>query len=448
MTGLLAKYARAAVPRYTSYPPATQFHDGVGEDAYAGWLGAIGDGDTLSLYLHIPFCSALCWYCGCHTTVPNDVGRVGRYVKTLTAEIDRVAGRVSGHPEVVHIHLGGGSPSMLSAQAFAALATSLRDRFAVRDDAAFACELDPRNLTPARIEAMAAHGVNRASLGVQDVSPDVQALINRRQPLDLVRRCVDQLRAAGIEAVNLDLMYGLPGQTTAHVVRSAEAAAALGADRIAVFGYAHVPWFKRHQRAIDEDRLPGMDERFAQMTAAEETLVAAGYVKIGLDHFARAHDALAVAKKAGRLRRNFQGYTADAAAVLLGFGASAIGALPQGYAQNDPHLGRYREAVMAGRLPVVRGVALRDDDRLRRRMIETLMCQGTLDLDMAAGAAEPASAADEVKHQLDTLAEDGLIEISGSRLTVTPKGQPYLRNIAACFDAYHSDGATRHSRAV
>ena len=443
MTELLAKYAEATVPRYTSYPPATQFHDGVGAETYADWLAAIGDDATLSLYLHIPFCSQLCWYCGCHTTVPNDLTRVGRYVETLQAETARVADGLGGAPQVVHIHFGGGSPSMLAPDAFAAVMATLRARFAVGGEAEIACELDPRNLTPDRIAALAAQGVGRVSLGVQDISAEVQALINRRQPLDLVRRCVDGLRAAGIAAVNLDLMYGLPGQTVEHVVRSAEAAAALGADRIAVFGYAHVPWFKRHQQAIDERRLPDMGARFEQMMAAEATLLAAGYIKIGLDHFAKAHDPMAVAKESGRLRRNFQGYTVDPATALLGLGASAIGALPQGYAQNEPHLGRYRDAVEAGRLPVVRGVALKPDDRVRRHIIETLMCQEALDLDQAEGAS-----GERPDRDLETLAADGLIEIDGSRLTVTTKGQPYLRNIAACFDAYHSDGATRHSRAV
>lgn len=450
MAEFLTKYAMAAVPRYTSYPPATRFHENVDAAACDGWLRALGAGDTLSLYIHVPFCKALCWYCGCNTSVPNRDDRVARYVDALTAEIGLVAARVDPGARVVHVHFGGGTPNILTPAQFGGLMGRLRSSFTFSGDVEIDVELDPRALTDEQAAAFAAAGVTRASLGVQDVSEDVQKLINRIQPLPVVEAAVARLRDAGIARINMDLMYGLPGQTTAHVERSARAMVALEPDRFAVFGYAHVPWFKRHQRAIDEAKLPGGAERLAQAEAAAAVLTDAGYAAIGIDHFALPDDPLAVARARGRLRRNFQGYTVDPAAALIGLGASSIGAYPLGYAQNEPHVGRYEEAVAEGRLPVVRGVEVTPQDRFRRGLIERLMCD--LEVDIAAvRSSVGAGTSDDLAEaglRLQDLADDGLVERQGDIVRVTRLGRPYIRNAAACFDAYHAPSATRHSTAV
>jgi oxygen-independent coproporphyrinogen-3 oxidase len=447
MARFLPKYALAAVPRYTSYPPATQFHDGVGDAAYRDWLGSLTKSDTLSLYVHVPFCRTLCWYCGCHTMVANRAEQVERYLDTLKAEISRVASHVAAGVPVVHLHFGGGTPNLLTPEQFSGLVAHLRTEFSFAADAEIAVEADPRNLGKPHAEAFAACGVTRISLGVQDVSHDVQKLINRVQPLAVIESAVERLRSAGIGAINVDLMYGLPGQSVDHVVRSAEAMLALAPDRFAVFGYAHVPWFKKHQRAIDESRLPGGAERLAQAEAVAETLSGAGYTAIGLDHFAWPDDPLAKAQARGELRRNFQGYTVDPASALIGLGASSIGSLRQGFIQNEPHLGRYEEAVAAGRLPIVRGLALSDEDRLHSTIIEMLMCNLEVDIGTVCGA----SAADFmacVWPRLSEFHDEGLVDIDGTRVRMTPDGRPYVRNVAACFDSYHQDAPARHSRAV
>jgi oxygen-independent coproporphyrinogen-3 oxidase len=291
--------------------------------------------------------------------------------------------------------------------------------------------------------------VTRTSLGVQDISPDVQALINRHQPILVVRSAVERLRDAGIAAINLDLMYGLPGQTVQHVKRAAEAAADLMPNRLTVFGYAHVPWFKRHQRAIDESRLPDTAERMAQAKAAADYLQQAGFVAIGIDHFARPDDLLAVAQKNGKLFRNFQGYTVDAATSLIGFGASSIGSFAGGYVQNEPHLGRFRSAIAEGRLAVVRGVATRREDRLRRAIIERLMCDFSADIPNIRSKFDfDGAILSDSLTRLGPLQTDGLVAVDDEIVRVTPLGRPFVRNIAACFDTYIVDAGTRHSLTV
>ncbi|MEQ9812341.1 MAG: oxygen-independent coproporphyrinogen III oxidase [Azospirillaceae bacterium] len=445
----LRAYAVADVPRYTSYPTAPHFHDGIGAAAYADWLAALPADDPVSVYLHIPFCRQLCWYCGCHTTVPNTYERVARHVGLLCREIALVAERLGGARPLTHLHFGGGSPSYLAATDFARLMRRLGAVFDFQPTAELAIEVDPRELQAPQVAAMAEHGINRVSLGVQDVNEAVQRLINRVQPLSQVAMAVETLRRAGIAGLNADLIYGLPGQTVAHAVRSAEAVAELGFDRIAVFGYAHVPWFKKHQKAIDASLLPGVDTRLAQAAAMAEILTRTGYVAIGLDHFARPDDAMARALLDGRLHRNFQGYTTDRARTLIGFGASAIGAMPSGYVQNEPHLGRYAERLLRGELPVARGVALTAGDRLRRLAIETVMCDMAIDLAATCRAAgEPETALDDALPRLARLAADGLVEMDGRAVFVTRPGRRLVRHVAAAFDAYLDQGQARHSKAV
>lgn len=445
----LHRHATAALPRYTSYPPANRFKDGEGRELYPWWLDGLTRAEPLSLYIHVPFCAQLCWYCGCHTSVANDSARIDRFVGHLLKEILLVSSRVREPGEVCSIHFGGGTPTMMSPQAMARVMSTLRDAFPVRGDAEIAMEIDPRTLDDAHVETMAALGVTRASLGVQDVDPDVQRAINRIQPTELVADRIATLRAAGIRSINADLMYGLPGQTVDHVHRSADAVSALGVDRVAVFGYAHVPWFKKNQAAIDETLLPGARERFEQAEAAEERLVADGYAAIGIDHFALPQDSLAVAAREGRLRRNFQGYTDDPAKTLLGFGPSSISALPGGYAQNAPHVKQWSEAVAAGRLPVQRGLGITREDRLRRSVIERLLCDGAVDLRAVAARHddEPTLLVDAFA-RLAPLIRDGLATVDGWQVAATPAGRRYWRTIAACFDPELAPFTGRHSVAV
>jgi oxygen-independent coproporphyrinogen-3 oxidase len=434
--------AERNVPRYTSYPTAPHFGAAVTPAVYRRWLEALPCDATLSLYIHVPFCTELCHYCGCNTRAVRKREPVDAYAGELLKEIalfDMLDGR-----RLTHLHWGGGTPSILGPQWLETIAARLTARFDLSTLKEHAIELDPRRIDRELVRALAAIGVTRASLGVQDTAEDVQKLIGRVQPFALVERAADWLRDAGIRDLNIDLMYGLPGQTVAHVRDSAARAASLKPQRLALFGYAHVPWFKTHQRLIDETKLPGVSERLEQAEAAAETLQAAGYDLIGLDHFALPDDSLAVAARAKRLRRNFQGYTVDEADALIGLGASAIGKLSQGFAQNAPDLGGYSRALAAGEFPIVKGLALSDDDRLRGGMIERLMCDLELDLAAFGGAARFA---DEIE-ALTPLADAGLLRRDGERIVMTAAGRPYVRIAAAAFDAYLAAGQKRHSVAV
>ncbi|MFI5022547.1 MAG: oxygen-independent coproporphyrinogen III oxidase [Alphaproteobacteria bacterium] len=446
---ILSKYARP-VPRYTSYPTAPHFGPEVDARRYGTWLGALGEVGSLSLYLHIPFCRSLCWFCGCSTRVINRYGPIGVYLDTLLKEIALVADALGTRRAVSHIHLGGGTPTMLSARDLSRLAETLCHRFAPGADMAFAVEIDPRVLTAEQAAALGRAGVNRASLGVQDLAPIVQKAINRIQPYETTARAVEALRANGVAEINLDLMYGLPHQTVEGVVATVERALTLAPDRVAVFGYAHVPWMKKHQRLLPEAALPAPEARVAQAAAATAALVERGYVAIGLDHFARADDPLAVALRGGALRRNFQGYTTDRAEVLLGFGASAIGSLgPLGYVQNNPQISAYRAAIGRGELATLRGVALDDDDRLRREIIQQLMCglEAPIEALCRDYGVDPAALAAE-RQALQPMIDDGLVVFEGGHLRVTELGRPLVRIVCAAFDRYLAAETARHSVAV
>ncbi len=436
------------VPRYTSYPTAPHFGPAVDGACYAQWLAALPDDESLSLYLHIPFCDSLCWFCGCNTSVVNRYAPVSAYLEDLKREIALVADRFGSRRKVAHVHFGGGSPSMLEPRDIAAIGALLHERFAIAEDAEIAVEFDPRGLSPETVDAFAGIGVNRASLGLQDINPVVQKAINRIQPPESNERAVAMLRRAGIDALNLDLIYGLPFQDEAGIAATVDHACSLAPDRIALFGYAHVPGMKRHQLLIPEDALPDTAARFRQANLAAERLVAADYRRIGLDHFVRQDDPMALAAENRTLRRNFQGYSADPAATLIGFGASSIGALPQGYVQNASDVPTWRKAVREGRLPAVRGIALDDDDRLRRAVIDSLMC--FLEVDLAAVAAAMGSSepfADE-REALEPYRAMGLVTLDGDRIRVPEAGRPFVRLVAAAFDNHLDSEALRHSRAV
>jgi oxygen-independent coproporphyrinogen III oxidase len=442
-------FAQRPVPRYTSYPTAADFAPTVGAGEARAWAGGLAPGSAISVYAHIPFCDKLCWYCGCATTVPNGYDRIAAYVETLHAEIDLWADAMGPHGGLAHVHFGGGSPNSLRPEDMTSLIGHIGQRFAMRADAEIAMELDPRVLSEAQVEAMAGAGVNRVSLGVQTLNLDVQKAINRVQPRAQVERVIARLNAAGITKHNMDLMYGLPGQTVADVEEAAAFAVLQGTSRISVFGYAHVPWFAKHQAAIREDMLPDIEARFAQAEAATTILLDAGYVPVGLDHFAREDDSLAVAAQAGRLRRNFQGYTDDPCDTLVGLGTSSISQFAEGYVQNLKDRNAWREAVEAGRLPSERGIALTDDDRLRARAIERLMCD--LRVDVAEVCAEMGAAPDALDDALETarfLVPAGLCTVNDGVVTVPLAARVMLRTVAQSFDGRFKPAPRRHAKAV
>jgi len=447
-----AKYLTDRIPRYTSYPTAPHFAPSVTDADYGVWLAALPPDASLSLYLHVPFCRALCWYCGCNTTVTRHRAPVEDYMRLMLREIAMVADRAVAR-RVAHVHWGGGTPTIAGPAAFRATMALLRDRFYLVPGAEIAVEIDPRQLDDAMAAALAEAGVNRASLGVQTFDPVVQKAVARLQPLNATRACARRLRAAGIEALNLDLLYGLPHQTVASCEASARDALTLAPARFSVFGYAHVPAMKRHQAVIADETLPGAAERVAQEQAIGDALARAGYVRIGLDHYARADDPLARAQqgagRSARLRRNFQGYTDDPAEALIGFGASAIGQLPQGYVQNAPHLRDWSERIEAGRLATVRGRALTGEDRLRADIIERLMCD--LRADVPATLSRhgfPPDALDAELSALAPLAADGLVSNEGGVLTVPEPMRALVRRVACVFDAYLHPESGRHAVAV
>ncbi len=433
--------AERAVPRYTSYPTAPHFSAAVGAQTYAQWLDALPDTAKLSLYLHVPYCNELCLYCGCTTKAVRRRAPVEAYADLLNKEIE-LLGALIGARRVVHLHWGGGTPSILGPDTIVDITDRLARTFDLSGLAEHAIELDPRRVTPRLAAALGRIGITRASFGAQDFSPHVQQAIGRVQPFEQVEAAVAALRAVGVADINIDLMYGLPRQTVGDVIRSAEAAASLAPSRIALFGYAHVPWFKPHQKLIDAQALPGAAERMSQMYTAVETLEECGYVQVGLDHFASIHDDLARAARTGRLHRNFQGYTTDAADALIGIGASSIGRMPQGYVQNAPDVGSYARAIEAGQFAVAKGLALSSDDLRRANIIERLMCDFAVDLDAEAGDFS------EEFDALDALDASGIVRRRGRQIVVTEKGRPFVRLVAAAFDAYLPKNHKRHSVAV
>lgn len=445
---LVSKYD-LRLPRYTSYPTAPHFSADVDGAVYGDWLAALDSATPLSLYVHIAYCDEMCWFCGCHTKISKRYEPIAEYLSVLEKEIDLVASRLPGRMGAKHIHFGGGSPTILNAADFSRLIARLRDRFDVLEGAEIAVELDPRTADEAYVIAMAEAGVTRASVGVQDFNPVVQKAINRIQPYEQVAEVIGWLRTHGISDVNMDLIYGLPHQTVDSVLATIDQALTLAPRRISLFGYAHVPWMRKHQTLIPESALPGMEERWAQYESAQERLQAHGYVSVGLDHFAAPDDELAIALAEKRMHRNFQGYTTDDAPVLIGMGASGIGSLPQGYVANEGELHAWKRMVEAGTLPTKRGIAVSAEDRLRREVIERLMCDLEVDLDAIARAHGQTGA--HFTAELDSLADlegDGVLIRDGYRLTITDDGRPLVRAAAARFDQYLKAGERRHSQAV
>ncbi len=446
---LVAKYGEARLPRYTSYPTAPVFGEAVGPERYAAALKDVALGDPVSLYLHVPFCRSMCWYCGCHTTITQKDAPILDYLDVMSREIDLVAKAAQGGIPVLNVHFGGGTPTIMKPHEFAALMEKLRASFDFQDDAGIAVEIDPRTLDSQMIAALGENGVNRASLGVQSFDPVVQKAINRIQTFNQTKAAVTGLRTYGVTSTNFDLIYGLPFQTVDSCVETVQMAVELRPERFAVFGYAHVPAFKKHQRLIDETALPGASERNEQAEAIAEELEAAGYVRIGLDHFALPEDELAVASSQGRLHRNFQGYTTDNCDTLIGLGASSIGRLPSGYYQNHVAIGRYTEMVASGILPTAKGYELTSEDKLRAKIIERLMCDFEVDISgLCADAGYESDFLLERNDRLDELVRDGVASLSNGCVVVAKDARFMVRAVAAAFDAYLGALGRTHSKAA
>ena len=445
---LILKYANP-VPRYTSYPTAPHFSDVVGQAEYASWLDAIEPGEALSLYAHVPYCDRLCWFCACHTKQTLRYEPVASYLNGLHREIAAIGGRVNGKAKVTALHLGGGSPTLLSPDDLIALSQAFRSHFHVSSDCEISVEMDPNDLDEARHDALAAIGMTRASFGVQDFDPVVQKAINRIQTYEQTRDAIEASRGRGVRSVNCDVLYGLPYQSLTSLEATIHAVLSLVPDRVALFGYAHVPWMKKHQSMIPDESLPGIVERFAQMSRAAEMLIAAGYEAVGIDHFAKPDDSLAIASREGRLRRNFQGYTTDSAETLIGLGASSIGQFRQGYVQNMPATGEYLRQVEQSGLAAVRGYLLTCDDRLRARVIASIMCDFSFSFTQIAGEF-PVGAGVVIEEAKLFRARDvdGLTTIEDGIFRLTERGRPFARSVAAVFDAHLQTGRGRHSVAV
>lgn len=434
-----------SVPRYTSYPTAPHFSPKIDHGRYDRWLSALPAGSKLSLYVHIPFCHQLCLYCGCNTKATQHYAPVSRYLRPVMAEISNVAGRVPAH-RVVQIHWGGGSPNILKADDILLLSETIRTHFSVDRDVEFAVEMDPRHLDPEQIQAFGRAGISRLSLGVQDFNKAVQNAIGREQSFEMTRRAVDVFRKLGVSSINIDLMYGLPYQTTKSVEGTAAQVLALAPDRIAVFGYAHLPQRMKHQRLLPAQQLPNAAERLLQSARIGQILVERGYVRVGFDHYAKPTDKLA----AGNIARNFQGYTTDRCAALIGIGASAIGRLPQGYVQNAVAAADYARRIEQHGLATAKGIELSNEDKARGYVIERLMCDlrlSTADIREKCGlsAAGILRDADRLL-ELDENAD--FVRRTADGFFVTERGRPFLRSICAHFDTYLANSGALHSSSV
>jgi oxygen-independent coproporphyrinogen-3 oxidase len=449
---LLEKYG-AFGPRYTSYPPATRFHEGVGDAEYRAALESLPPGEPLSIYIHVPFCERRCAYCGCHVVPSRRRSIAGDYLERLFREMDLVRGILSGPVRAASVHVGGGTPTYLDPPDLARLLGTASRLFAAPGGAEVSVEVDPRVTSREHLEALRAAGVSRLSIGVQDTSEEVQAAIGRFQGRDLTLRFFDLARSTGFERLNADLVYGLPLQTLERFRGTLADVAALRPARVAVFGYAHVPSVRPNQGAIDAAALPGPVERIALFLEAHGALTAAGYEHIGLDHFALPGDALAVARARGQLGRTFMGYVPRRDESVIGFGASAIGDLGRGYFQDEKRLWRYFERIDAGALPTERGFLLDADDAARRFVIQEVLCRLGVDHgDFAVRHEAPFKEYFEAERmRLDELARDGLIDLLPGRMEVTAAGRLFLRSIAMTFDASlrgNRPAAAHHSRII
>jgi oxygen-independent coproporphyrinogen-3 oxidase len=419
-------------PRYTSYPSAQHFEEAVPQEKYARWLAELPERTPLGLYVHIPFCEKMCWFCGCHTRMTRRYEPVAAYLDEMEKEIALFTTHAA-RMQLSALHFGGGSPTLLTLRDLGAVMRRMREHFSFAPHPEFALEIDPRGFSRAKAEGYAALGINRVSLGVQDTNEAVQKAIGRIQPWETVEHACAWLREAGIHRINLDLVYGLPHQTLARLLETITRVIAVRPPRIALFSYAHVPWVKKHQRLIDEAWLPSPEEKYRMFLHASDALEAAGYAAVGIDHFALPEDPLATAWREGTLRRNFMGYVADGAEAVLGLGISSISQLPQGYAQNTLRHAEYARALAEGRFPLARGYHMTDEDTAAKILIDALMC--TLEAD----AGTPPEA-------LRPLEEAGILSLDGGKVRVFPQFRMLARVAAAAFDRHLDTRKFRYSR--
>lgn len=437
----------ARVPRYTSYPTAPHFSNAVGTSDFTRWIEAIPEGASISLYMHVPFCRRLCWFCACRTQGTQSDEPVRAYAETLLAELKMLRAHLAPGVRLSRLHWGGGTPTLMPADMMRRLAEAVFEAVPMGEGAEFSVEIDPNEIDAARMDALAQSGMNRASIGVQDFDPQIQGVIGREQSYEVTKAAVDMIRARGVASLNADILYGLPHQTPRKIFDSVQKLLSLGPDRVALYGYAHVPWMARRQTMIPSDHLPTPQERLELFETARQLFVADGYDEIGIDHFALPTDGLARAQKAGQLRRNFQGYTDDLAEALVGMGASSISRFPQGYAQNAPATGAHTGAIREGRFSTARGHAFTPEDRMRARLIEALMCDftvSTAELVQDFGA-EPERLAQMLR---DCAAQFGdMVTLGPEGLSIPERGRPLTRMIARHFDAYDLSKAG-HSSAI
>ncbi len=437
-------------PRYTSYPTAAQFHEGIGPQEIRASMLADRDAFArpVSLYFHVLYCKKLCWYCACHKEISRDPKTSPHYTMQLCDEIDLRADLLQGR-EVTQLHFGGGTPTFLAPRDFENLMRHVRERFTLSQDAEISIELDPRVCTKEHIDVLAKTGFNRASIGVQDVNAHVQRAINRVQPFEDVAATIARLRSVGIEHINLDLIYGLPKQSVNTIEETLNQVLTLSPDRLAVYGYAHVPWLHPAQKLLERDTLPDAPKRLDMLSTLVNALENRGYVHIGMDHFARPEDSLSRALEQGTLQRNFQGYSTQKGVDIHGIGPSAISATPYFYAQNQKQLADWRADLRCATLPVQRGYLTTGEDRLRRDIIMAIMCKRVVDLNAIAEANEVEDLRQELPRAFEELAihqETGLVEVDANELRITELGRHFLRNLAMCFDEASRRGKPQAKR--
>ncbi len=437
----------ARVPRYTSYPTAPHFSADVTPDHFTRWVQAIPEGSEISLYLHVPFCRHLCWFCACRTQGTQSEEPVRAYLETLKAEIALLKDILPAGLSLSRLHWGGGTPTLMTADMISDLAAAIFDVVPMARGGEFSVEIDPNEIDRQRIKALADAGMNRASIGVQDFDEEIQKIIGRIQGYELTKDAADMIREHGIDGLNADILYGLPHQTNKRIAESVQKLLTLSPSRVALYGYAHVPWMAKRQQLIPTDALPAPENRLELFDVARELFLWDDYVEIGIDHFATRDDGLAIAQRNGRLKRNFQGYTDDTSDVLIGLGASSISRFPQGYAQHASGTSQYTAAVRDGRFATARGHVFRGDDHLRARMIEALMC------DFRINSAEILDKFDITRTQLEAMYKkasddfEGLPQITAEGFYLPPEARPLTRMVARSFDAYDLSKAG-HSSAV
>lgn len=437
----------AKVPRYTSYPTAPHFNGDVGADVFGDWIRAIAPGSAISLYIHVPFCRRLCWFCACRTQGTQSDAPVIAYLKTLRRELALLGDQLPAGVTLSRLHWGGGTPTLLSPAMMAELAGAIAEIAPFAPNAEFSVEIDPNEIDAPRLDALAKAGMTRASIGVQDFNPEIQHAIGRIQSYDVTRDAVDMIRARGIASVNADILFGLPHQTRSRMTESVQKLLSLSPDRVALYGYAHVPWMARRQTMIASDSLPTPQERLELFETARKLFQWDGYSEIGIDHFALPGDGLTKARDSGRLRRNFQGYTDDASNVLVGVGASSISRFPQGYAQNAPATLAYTKAIRDGRFSTTRGHVFSGEDHLRARLIEALMCDFRIDRnEIMQRFGTSSDRLDGLFEQADHAFPD-ILSLTDDGLFIPPKARALTRMIARSFDAFDLSHAG-HSSAI